>query len=206
MKVILASGSPRRKELLLELGWEPHVIQSGFNEVKTEEDCRDIADPLLSGITGADLVPAVNALGKARDAASRFHGNRWIIGADTVVICQNQILGKPKDREDAKSMLRLLSGRVHEVKTGVAIIDGSAAEVQVETTKVWFNPMSEQEIDAYAATGECDDKAGAYAIQGKGAVFISRIEGSYDNVVGLPRALLYEMMKKKGVFTNSSCF
>ena len=107
------------------------------------------------------------------------------------------ILGKPKDEEEARRMLRRLSGRAHEVKTGLSVYHKGHVHLHVETTRVYFRKLSALEIDRYVATGEPMDKAGAYGIQGKGAILVSRIEGSYDNVVGLPLARLYEMMREE---------
>lgn len=117
------------------------------------------------------------------------------MAADTVVTLDGDILGKPRDANDARAMLCLLSGREHEVKTGLAVFHAGRVQLHVETTRVHFRKLTETEIDRYVETGEPMDKAGAYGIQGRGAILVSHIEGSYDNVVGLPLTALYEMMK-----------
>lgn len=139
-----------------------------------------------------------NACGKAKSIFEREGAAVPIVAADTVVVLDEDILGKPKDEEEARRMLRCLSGREHEVKTGLAVYHKDRVHLHVETTRVYFRKLSASEIDRYVASGEPMDKAGAYGIQGKGALLVSHIEGSYDNVVGLPLARLYEMMKEEG--------
>lgn len=185
-RIILASGSPRRKELLTQIG----VI---FEIVKAEGE---------EMITTAIPTEAVKELSgqKAREVAAKCDG-AVIIGADTVVAANGQILGKPKDKEDALRMLRLLQGREHEVITGVTVI---LKEMQrtiqfAEITKVHVFPMTEKQMEAYAESGEPMDKAGAYGIQGKFAAYVSGIEGDYNNVVGLPIGRLYQEMLAAGV-------
>lgn len=197
MKVILASSSPRRISLLKELGWDLVIRQSGFREASSPDETeqeRPSWAPLLKHLKGPDRQCAWNALGKAESAAGEE--DLPVIGADTIVVLDGKTMGKPKNRADAKRMLRLLSGRSHEVKTGIAVLWKGRAAVHVETTKVFFKTLTEKEIEDYTATGECDDKAGAYAIQGLASLWIPRIEGSYDNVVGLPRAALWELMQR----------
>ena len=123
-----------------------------------------------------------------------------VIGADTVVVCDGQILGKPKDRDDAVRMIRLLQGRDHQVMTGVTVILNGQQESFCEMTDVHVYPMTEEEIAAYVATGEPDDKAGAYGIQGAFGVYIRGIDGDYNNVVGLPIARLYHVLSRKICF------
>ena len=130
---------------------------------------------------------------KAVTGAARHPGTS-VLGADTVVVVDGDILGKPLDDAEARVMLRRLSGRAHDVLTGIAVAADGGVRARVETTRVWFRTLSEQEIDWYVATGECADKAGAYGIQGAASRFIPRIEGSYSNVVGLPVAAVVELL------------
>ena len=131
---------------------------------------------------------------KARAIAAKARG-RTVLAADTTVVVDSRMLGKPADDEDARRMLRLLSGRAHQVVTGVTVVSGSALTTRVASTDVEFAPLSEEEIAWYVATGEPHDKAGAYAIQGYASRFVTRIAGSYSNVVGLPIALVYDLLK-----------
>jgi septum formation protein len=178
-KIILASTSPRRAEILRTVGWPFEALPPEVDETR---------------IPGEDANTYVQRLGRAKAEAVRIPGGSTV-GADTVVVVEKRILGKPRDNEDAQEMLRQLSGRWHQVLTGVAFIDGASMEVRVacETTEVKFASMSEAEIVRYVASGEPMDKAGAYAIQGLGARFIEGIRGDYYNVVGLPVRLLYEL-------------
>lgn len=185
--LILASNSPRRRELLKQIGLDFIV------------DPADVDESILPGETPEVYAVRV-ALDKARAAASRTK-NGIVIGADTIVVLDNMILGKPKDSADAAIMLRMLSGKVHRVVTGLAIVDAASGkmETRVEITNVLFRNLSERDIASYVATGEPLDKAGAYGIQGKGALLINRIEGCYFNVVGLPLAALYDVFVRFGV-------
>ena len=182
---VLASASPRRKELLSGMGLRFSVVPSRVDE-KT-----DHTEPAL-------LVCELSAR-KALDVHSMCPGS-VIIGADTVVAVDGEILGKPKDEFDGRIMLGLLSGREHEVFTGVTVImpDGSTA-TECCRSAVFFKELTPEEIDAYVAVGEYCDKAGAYAIQGRAAVFVEKIEGCYSNIVGLPLPTLYRMLGQKGV-------
>src|SRR5215471_10896284 len=183
-KLVLASGSPRRAELLRTVGWPFETCAVGIDE---------------SRLTGEDPVTYVERLAREKAlAAVRLNPNSIVVGADTVVVIENEILGKPRNDEDARRMLRLLSGRRHEVLTGVALVDGESVRVAHELTEVEFVNMSEDEIDWYVATREPMDKAGAYAIQGKGARFIRGIKGDYFNIVGLPVGLLYRLVRELG--------
>ncbi|HOA15189.1 MAG TPA: Maf family protein [Bacillota bacterium] len=185
--LILASASPRRVELLEALKIEFEVVPSNADE--TVED----------GLSPGTLVEAL-----ARAKASAVSASRpkdLVLGADTVVAIGGQVLGKPKDCDDAARMLRMLQGRSHEVYTGICVkreADGFE-RVAHEVTEVRFLPMSEEEIASYVGTGEPLDKAGAYAIQGFGTLFISGITGDYFNVVGLPLRLVAEMLEEAGV-------
>lgn len=184
-KVILASGSPRRLELLRQIGIESIVCPANFEESggKAKE---------------ADEVVKYNALGKCRAVAAIKGEELPIIGADTVVVIDNAILGKPANDEEAVAMLQSLSGRAHEVLTGIAIKYRQQEFNEVVHTKVYFRQLSQAEIQTYVASGEPLDKAGAYGIQGKGAVLVEKIDGCYNNVVGLPLTRVYEILAKLG--------
>ena len=187
--LILASASPRRKELLEQIGLEFSVIPSS------------VAETIKPAETPGDLVIRLS-LDKARDIAGRSDiSARWVIGSDTVVVCNEQILGKPTNDQHAATMLRQLSGTSHLVVSGYAVIDRRQQTQRSEavTTRVHFRQLTEDEIARYIATGEPADKAGAYAIQGIGACFVSGIEGSYTNVVGLPLCRLTLALKELGV-------
>lgn len=172
--IILASNSSRRKEILESLGVDFQIIGSNVEEK-------------IDGQFLPEEIAKHFAYVKARDVSNKLNGHYVVIGADTVVKC-NKILGKPRDERDAYDMLKLLSGRVHEVITGFAIIDCSTGRqfIDYESTKVYFKQLKDEEIRSYIASGEYIDKAGAYAIQGKASLFIEKIEGDYFNVVGLP--------------------
>lgn len=184
VKLILASSSPRRAEILRTVGWPFAALAV------------DIDESRRAGEEAVAYVERV-ARAKAEAAALRLPG-QMILGADTVVVTENEILGKPQDDEDARRMLLLLRNRWHQVLTGVALVNGETGSSKVahEITEVRFAAMSEDEISWYVATGEPKDKAGAYAIQGQGARFIKEIRGDYLNVVGLPVRLLYELMNE----------
>ena len=195
----LASGSPRRRALLRELGWDFETVSPDVDETplpgeRPEALCERLAR--LKAGAGARHPPAPEA-----------GEELLVLAADTIVVIDGRVLGKPSDREDACAMLRLLQGRPHEVMTGIALCrQGKALSAPagsllsgVERTTVHFRPLTEHEIQAYAATGEGDDKAGAYAIQGKGALLISAIEGDYFNVVGLPLCHLGRMLEGAGL-------
>ncbi|HZR30987.1 MAG TPA: Maf family protein [Terriglobales bacterium] len=190
MALILASASPRRRELLRAAGIEFAVEAANLpEEPRPGEAPRKFAERL--------------AREKARAVFGRQRGPAaWVLGADTVVIVDHAILGKPADEADAARMLRLLSGRTHKVITGVCLVgsrNGEVAEdVRSETTLVHMDPLSAEEIRDYVASGEPMDKAGAYAIQGVASRWISRIEGCYFNVVGLPVPLVHRMMREQG--------
>jgi nucleoside triphosphate pyrophosphatase len=188
-KLILASGSPRRAEILRTVGWPFEGLPADIDESRR---------------AGEDAVTYVKrvARAKAEGSALRAPGST-ILGADTVVVIENEILGKPRDDEDARRMLRLLRDRWHQVLTGVALVnEAGSSKVAHEVTEVRFAAMSEDEIGWYVATGEPKDKAGAYAIQGQGARFIKEIRGDYFNVVGLPVRLLYELLGTGGALAR----
>lgn len=189
-KIILGSGSPRRKELLSQIGVPFEVRVSEKEEIYTQTIPKEIVKEL--------------ALMKAENVASEIPAKSTIvIGADTVVVHQDQILGKPKDEQDAFRMIQSLQGDVHQVYTGVAILDfdGNGEKTVIShavETRVSVNPMSEEEIWKYVQSKEPMDKAGAYGIQGKFSAFIEKIEGDYFNVVGLPVSYVYQMLKQLG--------
>ena len=180
--LILASASPRRRELLSQIG----VAYMG-NPSTYEADVPKKTDP-------AKFVLA-QALGKANDVSAKYPG-QWVLGADTVVALDGEILGKPKHEKDAIRMLQELSDRKHSVFTGMALVRGKKAYTKVVETKVWFRKLKDSEIKRYVSSGEPLDKAGAYGIQGKAAVFVEKINGSYTNVVGLPLSQVYTMLQK----------
>lgn len=184
-QLILASASPRRRDLLTQIGLEFEIIPS------TVEENIDETEPIK--------LVAELALLKASDVARRVEG--LVIGADTIVVDGNTVLGKPRSKEEAVQMLQRLSGRQHQVMTGVAIVDSESGRhwVDVEITQVNFRELSLQEIQRYVDSGEPMDKAGAYAIQEKGALFVRAIEGDYFNVVGLPLVKTVQLLEKAGV-------
>ena len=183
--IILASASPRRRELLQQIGCSFRVEVSQAEEV----DCQ--------GLQPAVVVKK-NAYLKAA-AVAALYPDMPVLGADTVVSLDDDIFGKPKDKEQAREMLTRLSARTHQVSTGIAIAWHNQIWQAYETTEVDFAPLSPAEIDRYLAIGEHADKAGAYGIQGRAAVFIEQIRGSYSNVVGLPLHCLYGLAQKAGI-------
>ena len=197
-KIILGSASPRRRELLSQIGVSFEVRTSGREEIYhsaiPEEIVRELA-----------LMKAENVAGDLTDEQNEAPKDTIVIGADTIVVLDGKILGKPVDEKDAADMIGALQGRSHEVYTGVAILDYDAqgeknVSVHAVETKVYVNPMDEAEISAYIDTGEPMDKAGAYGIQGRFAAYIDRIEGDYYNVVGLPVSYVYQALKRIGAF------
>lgn len=191
-RIILASQSPRRRELLTQIGLKFEVIPSTVEEV----------------ITSINPVEVVQELAqqKARDVANVAaketpKESLLVIGADTIVVYEGKILGKPGDKEDAVRMLTMLQGKEHSVYTGVALLSGEQEIVFAEETRVQMCPMTPEEIAWYVNTGEPMDKAGAYGIQGLCARFVRQIQGDYNNVVGLPVGRIYQELKKEeGVF------
>lgn len=184
-KIILASGSPRRRELLKDLGLEYEIYKPDVDESRLEDEKPEALCLRLSRL-------------KAQDGAKNFPG-AIVIAADTIVVIDGKILGKPHDRDEAFMMLKTLQAREHEVITGVSVACGDEIISHAEHTLVKFIALSDSEIIEYIATGECDDKAGAYAIQGKGATLIERINGDYFNVVGLPLCSLAKILRKLNV-------
>lgn len=181
-KLILASGSPRRAEILGFVGWE------------FEKHIADIDETEKQGEKPADYVQRL-AIEKAQAIASQFE-NELVLGADTIVVIDDKIIGKPIDLDNAREMLKMLSGRWHKVLTGVALIKDSQIKVDLQTTEVKFNKMNDEEIKFLVRNGEPLDKAGAYAVQAQAALFIEEIQGDYWNVVGLPINLVYRLVQE----------
>lgn len=189
--LILASGSPRRAEILTMLGYKFTV------EVA---DC----DESVGEMNAADAVALLSR--RKAQAVADLHGNEpetgtVVLGSDTLVTLDGKVLGKPRDNSDARRMLRMLSGRTHTVYTGVTVI-GSSTVTEVSAAHVTFGNLSDSDISRYIATGEPSDKAGAYGIQGRGAVLIDRIEGDFFTVMGLPARMCAEMLSKCGIYPN----
>lgn len=187
MKFILASASPRRRELLQSIGLELEVRPSHVPEVHQPGEAPEEYVARLS-----------------RDKAAALAGvfpSDWVIAADTTVVLDDQLLEKPADAADAARMLAQLAGRTHTVYTGVTLENSALGwrDTRVAESEVRMLPLSDADIEWYVATGEPLDKAGAYGVQGKGAMFIEAIHGSYTNVVGLPLAMLFQMLRKAGV-------
>lgn len=183
--LVLASGSPRRHELLTMIG-VPHII-----------DIPEISEHLLPGEKPEEHTVRL-AIEKATTVA-RSHPGRWVLGADTVVVLDDRILGKPRSPVEAERMLASLAGRRHEVVTAVALVRDAATVHRVSVSTVWIRALDEGLIRRYVATGEPMDKAGAYAVQGKGAILVDRIEGDFFTVMGLPIALVSQMLASVGV-------
>jgi len=184
-KLILASASPRRSELLCNAGIEFTVLPAHIPEFRRDHESPD------------EYVCRL-----AREKAQAVFAQQpldYVLGADTEVIVDGRVLGKPRDPEDAARMLRLLSGRSHVVTTGVCLLGPGVDDTRAETTLVTFDPLSEDQVRSYVASGEPMDKAGAYAIQGIASRWITRLDGCYFNVVGLPVPLLYRMLREHGV-------
>ena len=183
-RLVLASASPRRARILRDLGVSFRV------EVSNQDE---------SLRPGEDGAAAVERLARAKGLAVARAKDLPVLAADTEVLCDGRILGKPADERDAVALLRRLAGRAHEVVTGVCIVAGGVARSGVERSVVRFAPMNEEELRWYAATGEPLDKAGGYHVDGKGALFIEAIEGSPSNVAGLPVRLLLRLVREAGL-------
>ena len=181
MQIILASASPRRRELMGLYG-VPFTIRAA--------DIDETMDPGKPPFDEVARVSRCKALAVSREPED------VVVAADTIVVCQGEVLGKPRDKEDAARMLRLLSGSTHQVMTGCTVLQGSRAETFTQVTQLHFRPLSEKEIHRYIATGEPMDKAGAYGIQGGAALFCERIVGDYYNVMGLPLCRLGQVLRK----------
>src|SRR6266536_1767724 len=196
MTLVLASASPRRQELLRNAGIEFAVQPANIPEIRLpSESPKKFAERMAREKASAIWNDAGSAhpLQKTRKRESTI-----VLGADTVVVVEDEVLGKPRDGDDAARMLRLLSGRKHFVITGVCLLSDAFEDVWSETTAVHFSELSEPEIRSYVESGEPMDKAGAYAIQGSASQWISKIEGDYNNVVGLPVDLVLQMIREHG--------
>jgi septum formation protein len=181
--LLLASSSPRRLALLRALGLEPEVRPA------------DVDETLLPG---EDPHDAAERLARAKASAVAAPDGTVVLAADTIVVLDGEALGKPRDDADARRMLRALRGRAHDVVTGVALARDGAVVSGRETTEVVFAPMTDEEVDAYVASGEPADKAGAYALQGLGGLFVERISGTPSNVIGLPFRLVRQLGARVG--------
>jgi len=186
-RMILASESPRRRELLAAVGVPFRVVRSGVDEIPRP------------GEAPSRFVRRA-ALDKGEAVAS-LHPSSFVLSADTIVVADGRILGKPRDRAEARRMLSRLAGRDHRVYTAVCLLCAKRAyrDIGVDVTRVRFRPLSTVEVAAYARTGECDDKAGAYAAQGAGMLLIDRVTGSFSNVVGLPMTRVVAMLARAGL-------
>lgn len=208
-RIILGSASPRRRELLEQIGLEFEIVVSDAREhyksTRPEDIVRELAlmkaEHVAKEVERREKERAEQASIPGLDTGEAHLRNVVILGADTIVVLDGQILGKPSDEEEAFSMLKSLQGRMHQVYTGVAVLnfDGSGSLRTIshaEETKVYVHEMTDEEIRRYIAAGESMDKAGAYGVQGRFAAYIDRIEGDYYNVVGLPVAYLYHTVKE----------
>lgn len=193
MRLILASASPRRAQVLRDAGIE---FEARLAQVEESRRTNEAPEAMVQRL----------AEQKAVAGAAGVAGAALVIGADTAVVCDGAVLGKPASPEDARRILHLLSGRTHRVVTGLAVLHlpDHRLRVELETTRVAFAPMTEQEIEEYVSSGEPLDKAGAYGIQGRGGKFVTRIEGCYFNVVGLPLARLCRLMSELGWSAGAS--
>jgi septum formation protein len=191
-RLILASASPRRRQLLQEAGVVFSVTPSNTDERQYEGESPD---------TYALRV----AQEKAEEVARRYPGD-WVLGADTIVELDGYVFGKPRDAEDGFRMLRSLSGRIHQVKTAFVLLDnaGQVRERHIVTSQVRFKSLADDQIRDYLATGEPFDKAGAYAVQGLGAALVERVEGSYTNVVGLPVEEVLATLRRVGIHPGAN--
>ena len=181
-KIILASSSPRRKELLETAG------------IEFEIHVKDVDESVPEGTPPAEAAKMTAA--KKATVIAEYYSDGIVIGADTIVVVGEKILGKPKNKEDAVNMLRMLSGVEHEVITGVCIINGGEKDSFAQVSKVKFYELTDEEIETYVASGEPMDKAGSYGIQGLGCTLVERIEGDYLNIVGLPVDEVCRRIKK----------
>ena len=181
-KLVLASGSPRRSEIMNSVGWEFVKAVPDIDESEREGEGPEIY---------------VQRLAKEKaEAVGASYPDQIVLAADTTVVIDDGIIGKPVDLDDARRMLRMLAGNWHEVLTGIAVMRNGNTEIGLQRTRVKFAPMNENEINFLAEKGDPLDKAGAYAVQAQAALFIEGIEGDYWNVVGLPISLVYEMVGK----------
>lgn len=196
--VYLASRSPRRRELLRQIGVAFELIllrETPRQPADVDETPRDgeVPDDYVLRVTREKALAAVDIMRMRRLAV------RPVLAADTTVVCDDAILGKPANAADTARMLGLLSGRMHRVLTAVAMAGGDAVDVRLSESRVWFRALAPDEIRRYTASGEPVDKAGAYAVQGRAAAFITRIEGSYSGIMGLPLAETADLLRTRGI-------
>ena len=177
--LVLASGSPRRKELLTQLGYEFSVL---VTDIEEQQQPDEDAQAYVQRLSFDKAKAALNLIAEQEPNSNQY----VVLGSDTVVVSQGQVLEKPSDLADCKRMLTQLSDQRHQVMTAVSVVSADKHKTEIVITDVWFKPLSEQEIEKYWQTGEPCDKAGSYGIQGLGGRFVTRIEGSYYAVVGLP--------------------
>lgn len=187
--LILASSSPRRRDFLNNMGINYQIIKPRIDETAHLGE-------------NPQVYVARMAQTKAQVIASE-HPQEVVLAADTIVVVGDEILGKPKDREDAKRILRTLSGKTHQVMTAVCIRKGEDIRNFTQSTNVTFAPLNEELIDTYVASGECDDKSGAYAVQGIGAMLIEKVEGSVSSVVGLPICQVRQILSEFKIFPRT---
>jgi septum formation protein len=197
-RIFLASRSARRRELLRQIGVSYEIVLLRQDLTRGP----DVDETPLPNEPPRDYVLRI-AAAKAQ-IASFYLGKRTlpatpVLAADTTVVCEGRIIGKPADREDAERILRGLAGREHQVLSAVAICSSGRTEQALSTSRVWFRAMSDEEIRRYVATGEPMDKAGAYAIQGRAAMFVQHMEGSYSGIMGLPLAETAALLERAGV-------
>jgi septum formation protein len=193
-RLVLASSSPRRRELLARLGLHPTIRPADVDETVHDGE---IATELVVRLASAKAAASASAV----SAASARTSDEVVLAADTVVVLDEVVLGKPRDDDEAASMLAALSGRTHEVITGIAVRHGDHDLTDLVTTHVTFRDLTDREVAWYVATGEPADKAGAYALQGAGAVLVERVEGSDTNVIGLPLAETVALLRAAGFET-----
>lgn len=186
MRIVLASRSPRRKELLNVIGIEPEILHPDVDENMLDGES---LDKFLERVTES----------KVGSVFREEYLDSLLIGCDTVVVCNDRIMGKPNDRQEAFEFLKKLSGRSHDVISGLFLRYREKKLFKIEKTSVFFSPMTDEEINVYLDQGEYEDKAGAYGIQGRASIYIHRIEGCYFNVVGFPLSLFYKMTKSIGI-------
>ena len=200
MRLVLASASPRRAELLRAAGYTFETLPLNLDETVRPGEA---PGPYVERLAGEKSSAAMQRfLARAQQACRAPERDRLdevlIIGADTAVVVDGEILGKPRDREDNATMLRKLSGRSHEVLTGVSVRSSTNAQQRIESTRVYMLELSDVDIEWYVASGEGNDKAGGYAVQGLASRFVPHIDGSYSNVVGLPVATVAELLREAG--------
>ncbi len=186
LRLLLASQSPRRSNLLTQMGFSFEIEPADIDETAHSEERAE---------------RYVRRLAQTK-AQARWREGYLSLGADTIVVLDNELLGKPRDEAHCTEMLQRLSGRTHEVATGIALCDGNQTKSEVVVSRVVMRPIEMQEAVAYWQTGEPQDKAGAYALQGLGGVFVTRIEGSFSGVIGLPMAETYQLLREAGLGTH----